>query len=208
MIEPVVMRLELPPGVVGPDGVSIDVRCYLVPHSTGVVLVDAGPPDSCDAIESGLARVHRTWSDVTDLVLTHAHFDHIGGLAEAADRAQSAQLWAGADDVAGIEVGEGLVVKPLQDGDRVRDLRVVYTPGHTPGHVSLLHEPSATLLIGDLIGSVDGVLSAGPEAFTADSQLSRRSLSRVLDLGAERIVFSHGPEVPEPHRAIADYLAG
>lgn len=117
VIEPVVMRLELPPGVVGPDGVSIDVRCYLVPHSTGVVLVDAGPPNSCDTIAAGLARFHRTWSDVTDIVLTHVRFDHSGGLAEVVDRVQSAQLWAGTADVAGIDAGEGLVVKPLQDGE-------------------------------------------------------------------------------------------
>jgi glyoxylase-like metal-dependent hydrolase (beta-lactamase superfamily II) len=207
LIEPVICRLELPPGAAGPDAISIDVRSFVVPHAAGVVLVDVGPPDSSAAIEAALARVGRTWTDVTDIVLTHAHFDHVGGLAQTADNAPSALLWAGAADAAAIEVGDGSVVKPLNDGDRVRDLRVLDTPGHTAGHISLFHEAGAILFVGDLVGSVGGALSSGPEAFTADPRQSRRSLARIANLPAERILFSHGPEIPDAHAAIADFLA-
>ena len=64
---------------------------------------------------------------MTDIVLTHAHFDHVGGLAQTVDKAPSALLWAGAADVAAIEVGNGWGPKPLKEGDRVRDLRVLDT---------------------------------------------------------------------------------
>ena len=80
-------------------------------------------------------------------------------------------------------------MEPLTEGDRVRDLLVLDTPGHTSGHISLLHEATSALLIGGLIGSVDGVLSAGPEEFTADPGRSRESLARVAGMHAERILF-------------------
>lgn len=206
-IEPVISRLDLPPGALGPGPASIDVRCFVVPHAAGIVLVDAGPPDSSDGIRAALARCGATWSDVTDIVLTHAHFDHVGGLADAARRAPSARLWAGAGDLREIGLGGTTRAEPVKEGDRVRDLRVLDTPGHTAGHISLLHGEAAILLIGDLIGSVDGVLSPGPEMFTADPRRSRRSLARVVELQADRIMFSHGPEIEDPNVAIAEYLA-
>jgi glyoxylase-like metal-dependent hydrolase (beta-lactamase superfamily II) len=88
----------------------------------------------------------------------------------------------------------------------VGDLRVLHTPGHTPGHLSLLHEAASLLLIGDLVGSTDGVLDFGPSAFTADSALSRQSLRRMVDLQTDRILFSHGEEVPNPGTAIRQLL--
>ena len=97
-------------------------------------------------------------------------------------------------------------MRPLVEGDRVHDLAVLETPGHTPGHISLLSEEGPTLIIGDLVGSADGEVTFGPAAFTADPILARRSLERVPTLGAERILFSHGGEVPEPDAAIGRLL--
>jgi glyoxylase-like metal-dependent hydrolase (beta-lactamase superfamily II) len=80
------------------------------------------------------------------------------------------------------------------------------TPGHTPGHVSLLHEAAASLLIGDLVGSRDGRPSFGPAAFTADAALSIRSLRRVIELEPVRILFSHGAEIDDPSAAIRELI--
>lgn len=74
------------------------VRCFAVVGTGGVVLVDTGPPGTGAAIGEALARVGAAWSDVTDIVLTHRHFDHIGGLAESAELASGATVLAGADD--------------------------------------------------------------------------------------------------------------
>ena len=138
--------------------------------------------------------------------LTHRHFDHTGGLAESTNLASGAAVWAGADDVPEIPFEGRRAIGPLVDGNRVGDLRVLHTPGHTPGHVSLLHEAASLLLIGDLIGSMDGALTFGPPAFTADPALSRRSLERVVGLHSGRILFSHGAEVPDPGTAVAQLL--
>jgi glyoxylase-like metal-dependent hydrolase (beta-lactamase superfamily II) len=89
----------------------------------------------------------------------------------------------------------------------VGELRVMHTPGHTAGHVSLLHEAASLLFIGDVVGSVDGVPTSGPAAFTADPELSRQSTRRMVDLAPDRILFSHGGEVSDPGPAIEDLLS-
>ena len=114
---------------------------------------------------------------------------------------------AGAQDAPEIPTIDGRVVRPLVEGDRVGDLRVMQTPGHTAGHISLLHEAASLLFIGDLVGSREGVLTFGPSAFTADPELSRRSLRRMVSLAPDRILFSHGEEVPQAGPAIAALLA-
>ena len=205
-IEAVVTQVELPPGVAGPDAVTLDVRCFVVATSEGIVLVDAGLPGTSGAIDATLAAIGGRWDDVTDIVLTHAHFDHAGGLAEAAARSPRATLWAGALDVAAVS-GEGLIVRPAAEGDRIGGMEVLETPGHTPGHISLLHEAASLVIAGDLVGSVDGVLSFGPPAFTADAHRNRASLERVAGIGVARVLFSHGPEVSDPIERVVALLA-
>lgn len=205
-IEPVVTQLQVPPGMLGPDPVTIEVRCFVVVGSGGVVLVDTGPPGTGAAIGRAITSVGATWSDVTDIVLTHRHFDHVGGLAELAGLASRAEVSAGADDAREIPFEGGRAVRPLADGDLVGGLRVLHTPGHTPGHLSLLHEAESLLLIGDLVGTTDGALDFGPAAFTADPEVNRQSLWRMVDLQTDRILFSHGEEVPNVRSAIRQLL--
>jgi glyoxylase-like metal-dependent hydrolase (beta-lactamase superfamily II) len=193
--------------MLGPDPVSFEVRCFVVADAGGVVLVDTCTPGSSEAIGGALVSVGAAWSDVTDIVLTHSHFDHAGGLAESKQLASGATIWAGAQDAPEIPTIDGQVVQPLTEGDQVGELRVMHTPGHTAGHISLLHEAASLLFIGDLVGSMDGVPTFGPPAFTADPELSRRSLRRMVGLAPDRILFSHGEEVSHPGPAIEDLLS-
>ena len=171
------------------------------------MLVDTGPPGAIQAIESGLGRVGARWSDVTDVVLTHAHFDHVAGLPDVKGRAPRATVWAGATEVPDIPVEAGWSLRELREGDRVGELTVLDTPGHTRGHISLLHQEASILLIGDVVGSLDGELSFGPPAFTADAALARQALRRMAGLRPDRVVFSHGAELPDPMSAIHKLLA-
>jgi glyoxylase-like metal-dependent hydrolase (beta-lactamase superfamily II) len=177
---------------------------FLVPHASGIVLIDTGMPSSVDLITAALDRIGAGWNDITDVVLTHRHFDHVAGLVEVVARTGNPAVWAGADDRAAIPY-EG-PIGGLQDGDMVRGLRVVATPGHTPGHRSLAHDSSGVLFAGDIAGNMGGRLTRGPEPFTEDQEQAERTLRQVETLAWERLVYSHGNEVSEPRRELRRLL--
>jgi glyoxylase-like metal-dependent hydrolase (beta-lactamase superfamily II) len=152
-----------------------------------------------------LERIGARWQDITDIVLTHNHPDHTGGLAEVMARARPATVWAGAADQAAVPFDGRLMT--LTDGATVRGLRVLETPGHTPGHCSLVHEEASTLFAGDVAGTMAGTLTRGPAAFTADPAQAERSLRDVANLPVDRVLFSHGDEISEPIAAIRRLLA-
>lgn len=204
-LHPVITHVEVPPGMLGPETVRLEVRCFLVPRPDGVVLVDVGPPSTGDRIEAALGEIGAAWSDVCDIVLTHAHVDHVGGLAEVAEHAPQAVVSAGAADLSEIRL-DGRALRPLTEGDHVRDVVVLDTPGHTPGHLSLLDEANSLILVGDAVGNAGETLSFGPPAFTADPDQARASLERLAGLDVERFVFSHGAEMADPRAAIGHLL--
>jgi len=202
LVEAVVQELRIPAGMAGPDEITMDVRCFLVSHPAGLVLVDTGP-GSVEAIEAALGRIGAGWGEVTDVVLTHWHPDHVGGLAEVVARSPQAVVWAGAADCQ--QISSPVPLRPLAEGGTVRDLRVLATPGHTPGHICLVLE-DGTLIVGDAAASSAGALMRPPEAFTADTGQAEESLRKLSRLEPARVLFSHGPEVPDPAGALRRLL--
>ncbi|WP_211879569.1 MBL fold metallo-hydrolase [Pseudarthrobacter albicanus] len=205
-VEPVIQQVHVPAGVAGPVELSFDVRCFLVGLPDGLVLIDAGPAGSAGEIGAALERVGAHWSDVTDVVLTHSHPDHVGGLGEVAARTPGARIWAGAPDCP--HIASPVPLQPLSDDDRVRDLRVIPTPGHTKGHISLLHEGEGLLFVGDAVGTLSGSMMRAPAQFTADAAEAERSLRRLSELAPARMLFSHGPEVTDPVAELRRLLNG
>jgi len=186
------MELELPPGALGPEPVTVDVRAHLVPHPAGLVLVDTGIDPSGAALEAALSATGATWRDVTHVVITHAHPDHTGALAHVRAAAPGAAVLA--------HPLEGLAdTAPVEDGDLVAGrLAVVETPGHTAGHLSLLDEDTGVLLVGDCVGAMGGELVRAPAPFTADAARAEDSLARLRDFRGARMLFAHGPELADP----------
>jgi glyoxylase-like metal-dependent hydrolase (beta-lactamase superfamily II) len=203
-VEPVIQELHIPAGLAGPVELTMDVRCFLVPHNGGLLLIDTGLNGKADAIGAALDRVGAAWSDITDVVLTHWHPDHVGGLGEVVERSPSAAVWAGAADVS--QIPSAVPLRPLVEGDRVRDMQIVQTPGHTAGHIGLLHD-DGMLFVGDAVGTAGGVMSRPPEQFTADPARAEESLLRLSLLEPDRMLFSHGPEIPDPVGELRRLLA-
>jgi glyoxylase-like metal-dependent hydrolase (beta-lactamase superfamily II) len=194
-IRPVAFDIHLPAGVAGPDPIDLDVRCFLVPHATGISLIDTGVAGSAAKIAAALDQIGATWADVSDVLLSHDHPDHVGGLADVVAIAPHATIWGNSP----------LTAQALDDGHTVRDLRIVATPGHTAGHVSFLHG-EGTLFAGDLIGSRDGHLERSPAAFTADAAQAEQSIHKIADLDPTSILFAHGPEIAQPSQALRSLL--
>ncbi len=189
------MEHLIPAGALGPEEVTLDVRAYLVPHDSGLVLVDTGMDESGEALDAALTQAGASWSDISHVVITHGHPDHVGALGHVCRMAPDARLVA--------HPAEGIAdTTPLSDGEVVGTLRAFATPGHTPGHLSLIDEDRGVLLIGDCVGVVGGQMVRAPEPFTADLEEAERSLHRLNDLRGARVCFAHGPELERPWEAL------
>jgi glyoxylase-like metal-dependent hydrolase (beta-lactamase superfamily II) len=190
-IHAIAMELDLPAGALGPEPVTLDVRAYLVSHATGVVLVDTGMDATGPALDAALSEVGASWSDVSHVLITHAHPDHVGALGHAREAAPAAAAMASPmDGLPGLH--------PLADHDVIGPLRAIASPGHTPGHLSFLHEDQGALLVGDCLGVAAGRLVRAPEQFTADLESAEQTLHSLLALRGSRMLFGHGPELADP----------
>ncbi|TCM97839.1 glyoxylase-like metal-dependent hydrolase (beta-lactamase superfamily II) [Paenibacillus sp. BK033] len=71
-------------------------------------------------------------------------------------------------------------------------ITVIDTPGHTPGHISLYHEPSRTLIAGDALMVRDGELYGADPATTLDPSTAQASLAGLLDFDIQTVICYHG----------------
>jgi len=87
----------------------------------------------------------------------------------------------------------------LQDDEELPvagGLRVLHTPGHTPGHVSFLWpEHGGVLIVGDAAASMFGRVNPPVGAFTEDHEAMKRSVAKLAELRFETAVFGHGAPV-------------
>lgn len=191
-----------------------------------VTLVDCGLKRAPARIVAALAGIGRHPSDVTRIVLTHAHGDHAGGAHAMVERAGVAGVDVHEEDVPFITRG---VQAPGQPGGMARLLsrgptsrfdpvavsealtdgqllpiaggvRVLHTPGHTPGHVSLLHEPTGVLITGDVIFNLAWRMSWPVSFVCTDAALNRQSAHVLADTAYEVAAFTHGPEIRDGAR--------
>ena len=74
---------------------------------------------------------------------------------------------------------------------------MVGTPGHTPGHTSLYHEPSRTLIAGDALAATDGTLRGPSPQASMDMAEASRSVQRLAALDPAVIICYHGGVVDQ-----------
>jgi glyoxylase-like metal-dependent hydrolase (beta-lactamase superfamily II) len=187
-----------------------------------VALVDCGLKGKGKRTLAGLAAMGKSVQDVTQIVLTHAHGDHAGGAAtlaalsgapvsiHAVDAPWARSGMAPPRDkslVAGRvlnALGRGAngfppvtVAEEFADGDVLPvagGLRVVHTPGHTMGHVALLHEPTGVLVTGDSIWNVRR-LKWSVRSFCQDVVMNEQTAHVLGELEYDVAAFTHGKHI-------------
>ena len=87
-----------------------------------------------------------------------------------------------------------LVDSTLKDGDMVGPVRVLHTPGHTPGHLAFWWEERRVLFAGDAIATYP-VFEAGWPAFNLNPAQQRASVRRVAELETEVVAVGHGEPI-------------
>lgn len=164
------------------------------------VLIDAGvgADEHLDEIAAAVS------GRPLELLVTHAHSDHISGAAAILERWPSTVLskhpWPARD--------KDLPIRPLADGAVVTtgegDLTVLHTPGHAPDHLCFWHEESRTVFVGDML--VQGTTVMIPASHGGSVSQYLASLDRLLRLNPARALPAHGPVIEDPHALIRYYV--
>ncbi|MFS8351885.1 MBL fold metallo-hydrolase [Bacillus nitratireducens] len=173
------------------------------------VLIDTGFPGQFEDIQVEMERVGVSFDKLKVLILTHQDIDHIGSLPEILQYLGSnIQVYAHELDKPYIE-GElpllkdaqvqnppkGKVSDTLIDGQELPycgGIRILHTPGHTPGHISLFLKQSKTLVAGDSMYSVNGMLGGIHAPTTLNVKEAQQSLKKYSNLDIESVVCYHG----------------
>ncbi|MEK5431861.1 MBL fold metallo-hydrolase [Lysinibacillus sp. FSL R7-0073] len=162
----------------------VNIVLYGDPNTKEFVLIDAGMPKSAEEIISVVEKRFGPNARPKAIILTHGHFDHVGGIIELINR-WNVPVYAHALEMpylTGTEsypeadpaVSSGLVAKmsPLFPNEAInlgeniqaipsdgsvpfmQGFQWIHTPGHTPGHISLYREKDKALIVGDAFVTV------------------------------------------------------
>ena len=185
-----------------------------------LTLIDAGMVGSRLLLERSLRRIGRRLDELDRIICTHGHPDHIGGVGELVRDRDDVAVLIHPDDLAGLtrplreamataeSRGErrGRIIQyltrtpadptPIEDGEVLPilgGLRVIHTPGHTPGSICLYLERERILFTGDVLQVIRGELTYASAFFSHDHAGARGSVERLAALDVETIALSHYP---------------
>lgn len=199
------------------------VNVYLWTGPGGPSLIDAGLPGSVDKLLAELGSGGVAAADLRRILITHADFDHIGGLKrlKAVSNAPVCCHAAEGELVRGVRFKGlnpsllGYVTRPIfllvdriyKPGvPQVEELvieghvtpegfTVIHTPGHSPGHMSLLHKERGILIAGDALNNRNGKLGGPPPIATPKLGAAYESIVKLGKLNYEVACFGHGPPI-------------
>ena len=205
---------------------NIVANSYLIIDPEGLTLIDAGLPGSHKKILRYMAGLGYAPQALKRILITHADFDHVGGLA-ALQAASEARIFA--SPVEALAMAEGHASRPLKPRRRVTKLlfdlmarlfkpapvhadellsdgqtlpvlgglHVLETFGHTPGHLSFFAPSAGILFCGDSIVSEETGLRGSHGANNWDQPMSDESVRKQAALGAKLLCSGHGPVVQD-----------
>jgi len=196
------------------------VNTFLLESPRGCTLIDSGLPGSAEKILQAVEALGKKPKDIRHIVLTHAHPDHIGGLA-ALKKATGAEAYMHAVDAPIAEFGRGfrpmkpapgfatgllfrlfVRMKPvegariehhIEDGQDLpfaRDVTAIHVPGHCAGQIALLWHQHGGVLFA--ADACSNMMGLGWSLGYEDFEQGKRSLRKLAALDFDAACFGHG----------------
>jgi len=198
------------------------VHAFLLDDGEGLTLIDTLYDDDGSVVLAEIKQAGRQVTDLKNIILTHAHRSHLGGLAALRKmsnatvysheweegiiagkrKAERVGLWPRKPlQVYKLQIGLALglrphvpcpVDRPLKDGDHIGPLEVVATPGHTPGCLSFYWRDRKALIVGDVVATWPEI-TAGWPGLTLDNEQNLRAVGSLSEATeAEILCVGHG----------------
>ncbi len=189
---------------------------YLVVDGTQLTVVDAGIGGNAKKIVQYVERLGFKPEEVAFIVLTHYHADHMGSAKDLKDLLPKAKVVvheAESPYVSGKEKypkpknilmrAVSSFVKPtpvpvdlaVKEGDKVGNLVVIHTPGHTLGSICLLDEQHKALFSGDALRTDNGKVVEPPQNFNVNTVQARKSIGKIAALSFGVLLPGHGTPI-------------
>ena len=215
---------QIIPGLWEIDEIGETVHCYLFEWKEGLTLIDAGYPGDIHKILDALVAKGLALHSVRRIIITHGDIDHVGATAKLKRSTGAVVGCHGVEKVLlehpGKRVPAALWLRPFWplmralpqfsvlpvtpdelyvDGQTLPEgFIVVHTPGHTAGHISLLHRQKRLLIAGDALNNRGGRLQLPPALFTPDMTNAQRSVWKLAKKYGDDFdvaVFGHGDPI-------------
>jgi glyoxylase-like metal-dependent hydrolase (beta-lactamase superfamily II)/8-oxo-dGTP pyrophosphatase MutT (NUDIX family) len=191
--------------------------CYLIHTSKEIVVVDPGSPyeEEQQALAECLDEMIAEGRRVKEIIITHLHPDHIGGV-----NVLKSQLGGAVPVAAHAHTAEALnemhtdvhVDRLIADGDVITlegdpqiRLTALHTPGHARGHLCFHDADRGVLLTGDNVLGVGSVLIDPPEGNMRDYLDSLNRMRSLPNLSV--LLGGHGPAVATPYQKLDEYVS-
>lgn len=203
------------------------VNCYVFEEENGLILIDAALKMAANSIIEFARQKNKP---INKIILTHSHMDHIGALDEVKKAFPEAVVYLSKRDARLFEGDLSLLpgepqkkikgsfskhirTKPdvlVEEGDEIGPLKVIATPGHTPGSISLYDERSKIVIAGDALVTKGGLSVTGelrwtfpfPAFATWDAETALKSAEKLLALRLSCLAAGHGDLIIEPQEKL------
>ena len=200
------------------------VASYFIDFGRGLVIVDVGYPNTYENLVKDVFSLNKDKDYVKIMVPTHVHLDHGGASGHLSEVFNDAKIYVHERGAKHIIDPSKLIksVKSIFPEDKLRvmglpkpvdeekvipvkgeesipldndfELRIIYTPGHAPHHISVYEEKTKTIFTGDAVGILYPnfnmlIPTTPPPSFYPD--LAIKSIERLMELDAERLMTPH-----------------
>jgi glyoxylase-like metal-dependent hydrolase (beta-lactamase superfamily II) len=207
--------------LIGGSGITSadDAAIYLIDFAGALVLIDAGAGRSASQIVRNIEMIGLNPANISHLILTHCHIDHIGSAPFFNDR-YGTKILIHELDAKAVENGDtlktaanwyGTIFSPTRVDRKLsgsheilkfgqEELHCLHTPGHTPGSISLyLDREGKRVLFGQ---DIHGPFNA---AFGSDIEVWKKSMQTLLALNADILCEGHFG-IFQPKESVRGYI--